>query len=82
VAGCGQLPADRRKEDDYGFASASTTPRIAHECVGGVNWYLNRLVRISADYGRTNFGGGATVAAGVNRPTEKALILRFQINFI
>jgi phosphate-selective porin len=50
--------------------------------VGGVNWYLNRLVRISLDYGHTDFGGGATVAAGVNRPAEKALILRFQINFI
>jgi phosphate-selective porin OprO/OprP len=67
---------------DYGFASPSTTPRVAHEVVGGVNWYLNRLFRISVDYGRTNFGGGATVAAGINRPTEKALILRFQINFI
>ncbi len=67
---------------NYGFAVATTTPRVAHECVGGVNWYLNRLVRISVDYGRTNFGGGATLAAGVNRPTEKAVILRFQINFI
>jgi hypothetical protein len=64
-----------------GFASATATPRTAHEVVGGVNWYLNRLVRISADYGRTNFGGGATVAQGINRPTEKVLIFRFQINF-
>src|ERR1035441_1148198 len=30
----------------------------------------------------TNFGGGATVAAGGNRPSERVLILRFQINFI
>ncbi|MDR3698288.1 MAG: porin [Candidatus Sulfopaludibacter sp.] len=67
---------------NFGYASATTTPRVAHECVGGVNWYLNRLFRISADYGRTNFGGGATLATGGNRPTEKALILRFQINFI
>ncbi|MGD0141254.1 MAG: porin [Tepidisphaeraceae bacterium] len=67
---------------NYGFASATVTPRSAHEWVGGVNWYLNRLVRISLDYGHTDFGGGATVAAGVNRPAEKALILRFQINFI
>lgn len=67
---------------NYGFASPTTTPRVAHEVVGGVNWYLNRLVRISGDYGRTNFGGGATVAQGINRPTEKVLIFRFQINFI
>jgi hypothetical protein len=37
---------------------------------------------MSLDYGHTNFGGGATVAAGGNKPSEKALILRFQINFI
>ncbi|HUB77476.1 MAG TPA: porin [Bryobacteraceae bacterium] len=67
---------------NYGFASPTATPRFAHEVVGGVNWYLNRLVRISGDYGRTNFGGGATVAQGINRPTEKIVILRLQINFI
>lgn len=67
---------------NYGFASATNCPRTAHEVVGGVNWYLNRLVRISLDFGRTNFGGGATVAQGGNRPAEKSLILRFQLNFI
>lgn len=67
---------------NYGFASVTSTPQVAHEVVGGVNWYLNRLFRISADYGRTNFGGGATLALGTNRPTEKVLIFRFQINFI
>lgn len=67
---------------NYGFASVTTTPRNAHEWVGGVNWYLNRLFRTSLDYGNTNFGGGATVAAGGSRPSEKVLILRFQINFI
>ena len=67
---------------NYGFASATTAARHAHEWVGGVNWYLNRLFRTTLDYGNTNFGGGATVAAGGNRPSERALILRFQINFI
>jgi|SRR5271157_642399 len=67
---------------NYGFASAATAARRAHEWVGGVNWYLNRLFRTSLDYGHTNFGGGATSAAGGNRPAEKAVILRFQVNFI
>jgi phosphate-selective porin OprO and OprP len=66
----------------YGFASPSTSPRYAHEVVGGVNWYLNRLFRYSIDYGRTNFGGGATVAQGINKPSEKVVIMRLQINFI
>lgn len=67
---------------NYGFATATATPRHAHEWVGGVNWYLNRLFRTTLDYGNTNFGGGAPVAAGGNRPSEKVLILRFQVNFI
>jgi len=67
---------------NYGFASYTTAPRLAHEVVGGINWYLNQLFRISMDYGRTTFEDGATVAAGLNRPVEDALIFRFQIDFV
>ncbi|MGP8242980.1 MAG: OprO/OprP family phosphate-selective porin [Bryobacteraceae bacterium] len=67
---------------NYGFASYTTSPRLAHEVAGGVNWYLNDLFRISLDYGHTTFEGGATVAAGLNRPAENALIFRFQIDFV
>jgi len=56
-------------------------PRHLHEWVGGVNWYLNRLLRISGDYGNTAFGGGAAASAGGNKLPEKTFILRFQINF-
>jgi len=63
---------------DYGFGTVATSPHSAREWVGGINWYLNRVVRTSLDYGNTNFGGGA---AGGNRPTERALLQRFQINF-
>jgi phosphate-selective porin OprO and OprP len=66
---------------NYGFASPTTSPRHAHEWVGGVSWYLNRMLRISLDYGNTNFGGGATAANGGNRPSERVLLNRFQINF-
>jgi phosphate-selective porin OprO/OprP len=64
---------------NYGFASSNTTPRHAHEWVGGANWYLNRLVKISVDYGNTNFGGGAVLGS---RLSERVLLTRFQINFI
>ncbi|HEY4363979.1 MAG TPA: porin [Bryobacteraceae bacterium] len=66
---------------NYGFASTATTPGHAHEWVGGVNWYLNRMLRVSFDYGHTNYGGGATPSAGGNRPSEKTVLQRFQINF-
>ena len=60
----------------YGFLDPTKSPRAAREWVGGGNWYLNRLVRISVDYANTNFTGGS------NRPPEKVLLTRFQINFI
>jgi phosphate-selective porin OprO/OprP len=63
----------------YGFAAPNATPRSAREYVGGVNWYLNRLVRISADYAVTGFEGGAI---GGNRIAERVILFRFQINFI
>jgi phosphate-selective porin OprO/OprP len=63
---------------NYGFASPTATPRLARECVGGVNWYLNPILRSSLDYAVTNFEGGT---ASGNRLTERALILRFQLNF-
>ena len=66
---------------DYGFGAVATSPRNAREWVGGVNWYLNRAVRLSLDYGNTSFGGGAAASLGGNRPTERALLQRFQINF-
>ncbi|MEP7353146.1 MAG: porin [Acidobacteriota bacterium] len=66
---------------NYGFATTATTPSHAHEWVGGVSWYLNRMTRVTLDYANTNFGGGAVASAGGNRPTERALIHRFQVNF-
>jgi phosphate-selective porin OprO/OprP len=67
---------------NLGFASTLTSPRTSREWVGGVNWFLNRLVRLSLDYGQTAFGGGAVASLGGNRPPERVLIGRFQINFI
>lgn len=65
-----------------GFASPTASAREAHERVGSVNWYLNRLVKIALDYGNTDFGGGGALALGGNRNEEKVVIVRFQINFI
>jgi phosphate-selective porin OprO and OprP len=63
---------------NYGFADIAKTPRRAHEWLGAVSWYLNRNVRVSFNAGNTNFAGGAT---GGDRPPEKTLLSRFQLNF-
>jgi len=63
----------------YGFANPTTSPSFAREWVGGVNWYLNRILRISMDYAHTNFLGGAV---GADRAAERVILARFQINFI
>jgi phosphate-selective porin OprO/OprP len=63
----------------YGLANSATSPRHLHEWVGGATCYLNRLFKVAADYGKTNFGGGV---ANSNRLPERIILLRFQINFI
>jgi phosphate-selective porin OprO/OprP len=77
----GEFSADKALYDD-GFASSNNAARVVRERVAGVNWYLNRLFKTSLDFGNTSFAGGSTAALGGNRPAEKVIILRFQINFI
>lgn len=76
----GEFSADQALYAD-GLASPSAAARVVREHVASLNWYLNRLFRISLNYGNTSFGGG-TAATGGNRPEEKVVLLRFQINFI
>jgi len=62
-----------------GFATLTSSPKFAREYVFGGNWYLNRIFRISVDYGHTNFLGGAVDA---NKASERVILARFQLNFI
>lgn len=62
-----------------GFASLTSSPSFAREWMAGFNWYLNRIMRFSVDYGHTNFLDGAING---DRPAERVILTRFQINFI
>lgn len=62
-----------------GFASLTTSPSFSREWMAGFNWYLNRIMRFSMDYGHTNFLQGAING---DRPAERVILTRFQINFI
>jgi phosphate-selective porin OprO and OprP len=63
-----------------GFASLASSPKFAREWLVGGNWYLNRIFRFSVDYGHTNFVAGA--AGSTDRPAERVILSRFQINFL
>jgi hypothetical protein len=51
----------------------------------GLNWYLNRNIRLNASYTRTTFDGGGGPGSGppanVTRQPEQALITRLQLAF-
>lgn len=60
------------------FADPAASAHKAQAWGVGFNWYLDRNLKITADYEQTSFTGGA---AGGNRTTEKLFVNRFQISF-
>lgn len=61
------------------YANNATAASQASTWTAGVNWYLSRYAKLSADYAWTEFEGGA--AAGADRPEEKAFFARLQTAF-
>jgi phosphate-selective porin OprO/OprP len=60
------------------FANPTAAARSAKAWAAGVNWYLNRAVKIQADYEQTHFEGGATTG---DRKTANEILTRFQVGF-
>lgn len=60
------------------FASITSSARSAKAWAVGLNWYLNRNLRLLFDYEDTKFEGGATTG---DREDEKIFFSRFQIAF-
>jgi phosphate-selective porin OprO/OprP len=60
------------------FADPATSARKAQAWAGGLNWYFNRNVKVVLNYEQTFFKGGAAVGS---RPTEKAVLTRFQLAY-
>ncbi len=61
------------------FANPAASARRVDDVVGGVNWYLNRMVKITAEFETNLFDGGAP--DGVDRPTERGVFTRLQFAF-
>jgi phosphate-selective porin OprO/OprP len=83
VARYSQLDIDR---DAFPFFSdPATSAHSAHEWAVGLNWYLNRNVKVSTSFSHTIFGGagatGTTVPASVTQKPENVLFTRVQLAF-
>ncbi|HYN27979.1 MAG TPA: porin, partial [Burkholderiales bacterium] len=62
-----------------GLLSLNSSARKAEDVGVGVNWYLNRNVKLQLNYDETTFEGGA--AAGADRIDEKVLFTRVQLAY-
>jgi phosphate-selective porin OprO/OprP len=57
------------------FANPAQAVQSASGFTAGLNWHLNRAVKILVNYEQTNF---TAPAGGTERPTEKVLVSRLQ----
>ena len=61
------------------FANPSSAASKAKGLGLGVNWHLNRQIKVTVNYEHTTFEGGA--ADGADRPSEDFVVTRFQHSF-
>lgn len=57
------------------LANASQSAREAREIGVGLNWYLNRNIKMQFNFEETRFSGGAVDG---DRPVERVILTRFQ----
>ncbi len=61
------------------FASSATSASQARAWAVGLNWWLNKNVRIMSSFSRTTFTGGAT--GTVTKEAEEVFFTRLQLSF-
>jgi phosphate-selective porin OprO and OprP len=77
----GQLTIDPKAFDD-GFANLNTSISGERAWGLGINWYLNRNVKLVLDFEQTKFKRGAVNGASTDdRKTENLFTSRFQLGF-
>jgi phosphate-selective porin OprO and OprP len=62
------------------FATA-TSARVATSWGAGLNWYLNRNIKLQLDYEQTHFTGGSTAAGSATAHPEHVVLSRVQFSF-
>lgn len=63
------------------FANPASSATAAESVALGVNWWLNRNIKVVLDYERTELEGGAGIGDGGDREAENVLFSRFQVSF-
>ena len=63
------------------FANPKTSASAAWEWSAGVNWYLNKNIRLNASFSRTTFTGGNGTGSTVTKQPENAFFTRAQLAF-
>jgi phosphate-selective porin OprO/OprP len=78
VGRVGELAID---PDAFPFYATPDSARRALSFGIGLNWYLNRNVKLNLDYEQTHFQGGSKAPGSVTAQTEKAFLMRLQFAF-
>ena len=67
------------------FANPATSASAAQAWSAGLNWYLNKNIRLNASFSHTTFtgggGAGTTAPATVTRQPENVFFTRIQLGF-
>ncbi len=67
------------------FSNPATSASAAQAWSAGLNWYLNKNIRVNLSYSRTTFtgggGAGTTAPAIVTRQPENVVFTRVQLAF-
>jgi len=67
------------------FADPRASASEAHAWAVGLNWYLNRNIRVNASFARTTYtgggGAGASAPAAVTQHAEEVFFTRAQLAF-
>jgi phosphate-selective porin OprO and OprP len=74
-----RLRVDKDTFSDY--ANPATSANGASAWAVGLNWYLNRNLRINTSYSKTKFEGGTGAGATVTKQSEEVFFTRLQLVF-
>jgi phosphate-selective porin OprO/OprP len=79
VARFAELEVDHQA-DSATWAAAGSALR-ARGWSAGINWYLNKNIRVNASYSHTQFGDPVGTAGAVTRQSENVVFTRIQLAF-